>query len=96
MKTTKTRTLRIAGIEMAIPESMTDKEVAAFCGIALQFRRIDHFYANDYRKPFYYFEDYVEVSRGTRDVLEGEDEARAARDARNEEIIKAEAAKAEA
>jgi hypothetical protein len=91
MKTTKVSTIKIGGIEFAIPPGMTDKEVAAFCGIALQFRKLDYFHANDYRKPFTYFDGYVEVSRGTRDTFETEEEARAARDARNAELEAADA-----
>ena len=97
MSTTKRiRTIKLAGHELAIPDGMTDKELAAFCGIALQFRRVECVYPADYRKPFYFLDEYTEVARGTREVHESEDAARAARDARNEEIKATEDAKTEA
>jgi len=97
MKTTKRiRTIRLAGHELAIPDGMTDKELAAFCGVALQFRRVECVYPADYRKPFHYLDEYTEVARGTREVYESEDAAREVRDARNAEIKAAEEVKAEA
>jgi hypothetical protein len=87
----------INGTRYVLPGNMSDKEVSSLCGMLLFLRPLDSVYSSDYQTEFHFQQlEHPAIRLGSCNIYTTEEAARAARDARNEEIIKAEAAKAEA
>jgi len=85
--------VQINGTEYVLPQGATDKEIAALCSMLLSMRRIDSVYSSDYKTEYRYQEgETLTIRLGSREIYVLEDQARAVRDARNEEIKAAEAA----
>lgn len=83
--------VQINGTEYVLPQGATDKEIAALCSMLLSMRRIDSVYSADYNTEYRYQEgETLTIRLGSREIYVLEDQARAARDARNEEIKAAE------
>lgn len=83
--------VQINGTEYVLPQGATDKEIAALCSMLLSMRRIDSVYSSDYKTEYRYQEaETLTIRLGSREIYILEDSARAAREARNEEIKAAE------
>lgn len=83
--------VQINGTEYVLPQGATDKEIAALCSMLLSMRRIDSVYSSDYKTEYRYQEaETLTIRLGSREIYILEDQARAVRDARNEEIKAAE------
>ena len=83
--------IQINGTEYVLPQGATDKEIAALCSMLLSMRRIDSVFSSDYKTEYRYQEaETLTIRLGSREIYVLEDSARAAREARNEEIKAAE------
>lgn len=83
--------VQINGTEYVLPQGATDKEIAALCSMLLSMRRIDSVFSSDYKTEYRYQEaETLTIRLGSREIYVLEDSARAAREARNEEIKAAE------
>ena len=83
--------VQINSAEYVLPQGATDKEIATLCSMLLSMRRTDIIYSSDYNTEYRYQEaETLTIRLGSRELYILEDQARAVRDARNEEIKAAE------